>query len=150
VHHEADELPRLVQDKVALTVIAGEMFGLSAPIRFPHPIVYAEVRMTAGGFLTLPGEWGERAVYPVSGAAAVAGAALEPGTMAVLEDGKSVVLSASEDAVVMVLGGQPYPEARHLEWNFVHHDKDRIARAVEDWREGQFDKVPGDDEYIPY
>ncbi|MFZ4381066.1 MAG: pirin-like C-terminal cupin domain-containing protein [Sandarakinorhabdus sp.] len=46
--------------------------------------------------------------------------------------------------------GAPYPEPRHLEWNFVSHDPARIAAAVADWRAGRFAMVPGDHEYIPY
>jgi redox-sensitive bicupin YhaK (pirin superfamily) len=150
VHHPADALPRLHQTGITLTVIAGEMFGLASPVTFPHPIHYAELRMAAGSSLSLPVEWGERAVYPVSGALHLDDAPLTPGTMAILEENKPARLSASEAAVAMLLGGQPHPEPRHLEWNFVHHDPDRIKLAVEDWRQGRFAKVPGEDEFIPY
>jgi hypothetical protein len=34
-------------------------------------------------------------------------------------------------------------------WNFVHSSAERIDRAGEDWREGRFPPVPGDDEFIP-
>ncbi|MEC8178691.1 MAG: pirin-like C-terminal cupin domain-containing protein, partial [Pseudomonadota bacterium] len=34
--------------------------------------------------------------------------------------------------------------------NFVSSDRERINQAKEDWREGRFPKVPGDDqEWIP-
>jgi len=150
LHLDAEALPRLVREAVAVTVIVGDILGLVSPVKFPHPIVYAEVRLAAGGELRLPAAWGERAVYPVSGSACVDGTALVPGSMAVLEDGHDSLLQTNDAALVMVLGGQPYPEARHIEWNFVHHDKARIATAVADWRDGRFDKVPGDDEFIPY
>lgn len=149
-HYPADTLPRLEADGVCATVIAGEMFGLSAPVRFPRPIVYAEVRMAAGSRLKLPADWGERAVYPVSGEMTLDGAALTSGTMAILADGSDAVLVAGAESLAMILGGAPYPEARHIEWNFVHHDKARIARAVADWREGRFEMVPGEVEFIPY
>jgi hypothetical protein len=34
-------------------------------------------------------------------------------------------------------------------WNFVHRSRERIEQAKQDWREGRFDPVPGDDEFIP-
>jgi len=35
-------------------------------------------------------------------------------------------------------------------WNFVSSDRERINQAKQDWREGRFPKVPGDEEeFIP-
>ena len=34
-------------------------------------------------------------------------------------------------------------------WNFVSSSQARIEQAKDDWREGRFDPVPGDDEFIP-
>jgi Pirin C-terminal cupin domain len=35
-------------------------------------------------------------------------------------------------------------------WNFVSSLKERIERAVRDWRDGRFPRVPGDEtEYVP-
>ena len=38
---------------------------------------------------------------------------------------------------------------RHVWWNFVSSSRERIEKAKDDWREGRFGKVPGDDEFIP-
>ena len=48
----------------------------------------------------------------------------------------------------MVIGGASVGE-RHIWWNFVSSSLERIDQAANDWREGRFDKVPGDDEFIP-
>jgi redox-sensitive bicupin YhaK (pirin superfamily) len=48
----------------------------------------------------------------------------------------------------MVLGGDPVG-ARHLWWNFVSSSRTRIERAKADWKEGRFDRVPGETEFIP-
>jgi hypothetical protein len=34
-------------------------------------------------------------------------------------------------------------------WNFVHTSQQRIEQAKQDWLDGNFDMVPGDDELIP-
>jgi hypothetical protein len=48
------------------------------------------------------------------------------------------------------LGGAPLDGERHIWWNFVSSSKDRIEQAKEDWKEGRFPKVPGDEaEFIP-
>ncbi|WP_156256814.1 pirin family protein [Sandarakinorhabdus oryzae] len=148
-HFPADTMPRHSADGVEAVVIAGSLWGLTSPVSFPHPIIYAEVRLAAGARLALPAEWGERGVYLVSGAVQVDGAAVETGTLAVLDDGDGELL-ATADSLLMLLGGAPYPEGRHIEWNFVSHDPARIAQAVADWRAGHFQMVPGDPEFIPY
>ena len=49
----------------------------------------------------------------------------------------------------MLLGGDPMPEKRHIWWNFVSSRLDRIETAKQDWANMRFDRVPGDDEFIP-
>jgi len=50
----------------------------------------------------------------------------------------------------MLLGGEAFTTKRYVWWNFVSSSRDRIKQAREDWREGRFPKVPGDEqEFIP-
>jgi hypothetical protein len=39
--------------------------------------------------------------------------------------------------------------SEEIEPAFVHSSAERIERAKADWRDGAFDRVPGDDERIP-
>jgi redox-sensitive bicupin YhaK (pirin superfamily) len=48
----------------------------------------------------------------------------------------------------MVIGGEDVGP-REIYWNFVHTSRDRIEAAKQDWREGNFARVPGDEEFIP-
>lgn len=148
VHHPADSLPRVALPGGEAVVIAGTMFGATSPVSFPHPIIYAEVKLEDGATLALDPAWGERGVYRVDGAGQIDGEALVPGELAVLGDGPAV-LTADTPLHVMILGGAAYPEARHIEWNFVSHSPERIERAKADWQAGRFDKVPGETEFIP-
>jgi redox-sensitive bicupin YhaK (pirin superfamily) len=148
-HHPAETMPRHVADGVSAVVIAGTMWGLTSPVRFPHPIVYAEVQMDAGARLALPATWGERGAYLVAGAAEIDGDPLAVGSLAVTTDGDAELVATAASRL-MLLGGAPLPEGRHIEWNFVSHDPARIARAVQDWRDGRFPPVPGETEFIPY
>ena len=51
---------------------------------------------------------------------------------------------------VMLLGGATIGSPRHVWWNFVSSSRERINQAKDDWRQGRFPKVPGDeDEFIP-
>ena len=49
----------------------------------------------------------------------------------------------------MVLGGDPVGH-RHIWWNFVHSDPERIEAAKRQWTKQEFPKVPGDHEpWVP-
>ena len=60
------------------------------------------------------------------------------------------VLRAERDSKVMLIGGAPFEEGRHIWWNFVSSSEERIEQAKRDWKEARFPKVPGDEhEHIP-
>ncbi|MDX1484838.1 MAG: pirin family protein [Alphaproteobacteria bacterium] len=148
-HHPADTLPRMECEGGRLTLIAGSLGGETAPVETLSRMFYADLTLTAGGSMGLEAGLGERAVYVVDGRIRIGDAGVESAEMAVLADGIDVAITADENSRVMLLGGAPLDGERHVWWNFVSSSKDRIARAKEDWREGRFDTVPGDDEFIP-
>ena len=64
--------------------------------------------------------------------------------------GAEVVVRATSAARIVLIGGAALDGERHIDWNFVSSSKERLVRAREDWRQGRFPKVPGDDvEFIP-
>ena len=70
--------------------------------------------------------------------------------MLVFARGADVVLRATDDARIVLIGGTPIDGERHIWWNYVSSSKARIEQAKHDWREGRFPRVPGDDvEFIP-
>ena len=59
-------------------------------------------------------------------------------------------VAAPVRARVLLLGGEPLDGPRHVWWNFVSSSQERLEQAKQDWKEGRFPKVPGDDvEFIP-
>ena len=70
--------------------------------------------------------------------------------MLALEPGEEVTLYTDAPARVMLLGGAALDGPRHIWWNFVSSSKDRIERAKQEWKDGKFGRIPGDDqEFIP-
>ena len=50
----------------------------------------------------------------------------------------------------MLMGGEAFTTKRHAWWNFVSSSRERINQGKDDWREGRFGTVPGEDgEFIP-
>ncbi|MEL7311249.1 MAG: pirin family protein [Pseudomonadota bacterium] len=148
-HYPSDRLPETTIGTVAVRLIAGQAFGLSSPVPFSHPIAYADCEAELGGELTIDPEYSERAIYVVEGAVNITGTRYEPGQMILLSAGEAVTIGLSDASRMMYLAGEPFPETRHIWWNFVSSRLERIQQAKHDWREGKFDAVPGEDEFIP-
>jgi len=147
-HYAAEDLPEFEQDGVTIRVIMGEAFGHESPVTRYAPTLYLECRMPAGSELTAPDGYDDIAAYVVSGEVNVGEQPLGERRMAVAESGRLPRLRANADSLVLVIGGADLGE-RHIWWNFVSSSRERIEQAGQDWREGRFDGVPGDDEFIP-
>jgi hypothetical protein len=63
----------------------------------------------------------------------------------------AALLIAEEAGVILTDGtGAPLDGPRHVWWNFVSSQRERIQQAKEDWRAGRFALPPDDhDEFIP-
>jgi redox-sensitive bicupin YhaK (pirin superfamily) len=147
VHHPADTMPVFEENGVRITIVAGEAFGARSPVQTASETLYLDLDMEPRSTTGLP-RAPERAVYVAQGRARIGACEIEAGTMAVLAPGAAVLLHAVEASRVIVIGGAPVGE-RTLWWNFVSADPARIEQARDDWREGRFPMVAGDDEFIP-
>ena len=144
------DLP-VVEDQCARAIVVmGELWGKRAPTTTHAETIYAEIVLAPTGALPIDGEADERALMLVGGEASVDGQPLGLYELTVLRPGKAMTLSSDTGGRVMLLGGEAFATKRHVWWNFVSSDRDRIRQARDDWTQGRFPKVPGDEEeYIP-
>ncbi len=149
VHYPATALPTRVVDGIALTVIAGEAFGLISPVATVWPTIYAHAQIAHGATLETQPDDAELAVYVVQGEILIGETRVTPGQLAVLEPVATIKLHALADSRVMLLGGKKFPTARHIWWNFVSSTKERMEQAKDRWERGQFPMVPGETELMP-
>ncbi|PRP99637.1 pirin family protein [Enhygromyxa salina] len=149
-HHGADTLPEVERGGARLRVLAGSAFGVTSPVHVFSPLFYVEAIMPAGSEVELPTGHPDRAAYIAEGSVSCGAEPAEAGRMLIYAAGTSPRLTAITDARVMLLGGAPLEGQRHIWWNFVSSNRERIEQAKQDWAEGRFPKVPGDeDEFIP-
>ncbi|WP_336962999.1 pirin family protein [Sphingobium aquiterrae] len=150
-HHKADEIPSAEDAGMRLTLIAGSADGLVSPIRTFSDMVYADIAMIDGARYQLKAEHVERAIYVVAGAVEVIGQAggFATGELVIFKPGAEIVLRAKGGARLMLLGGEPLPEKRHIFWNFVSSDPERIEQAKADWQARRFAPVPDEHEFTP-
>ncbi|WP_207485693.1 pirin family protein [Arenibaculum pallidiluteum] len=150
-HVGSDALPVAEAEGVSLRLIAGSLHGLRAPTRTFSDVFNADVVMAAGARLRIDAEHVERAAYVAAGAVEIVGQTGSFGKdqLIVFKPGAEIVLRASEATRLMLLGGEPLPEKRHIYWNFVSTRRERIEQAARDWQDRRFPGVPGETEFIP-
>jgi redox-sensitive bicupin YhaK (pirin superfamily) len=147
-HHSGKDLPQWSEGGVNGHLIAGSAYGLTAGAATHSPLFYAHLDMAPGAIAEIPSGHKERALYVAAGSVEMDGTRYEAGRMLVLDTGASRV-RATEQATVMVLGGEPVGE-RFIYWNFVSSSKDRLAQAAADWKAGRMKLPDADDaEFIP-
>jgi redox-sensitive bicupin YhaK (pirin superfamily) len=149
-HHTAEAFPVIEMGGTELHVLLGAAYGTESPVAVFSSLFYVEARMRAGTTLSLPVEYAERAAYLAEGKVAVGDVEANVGQMLVFAAGAKPLLRAEASARLVILGGAPLSEPRHIYWNFVSSSLERIEQAKRDWGEGRFPKVPGDEvEFIP-
>ena len=154
-HFKGADLPTRHENGLDARMIVGEAYGLASPVKTFSPIFYADLTFEAGSSFHYATEHEERGFFVIDGEiqAAFEGKGVigfAAGSMAALDPGEEVSLYTDYPARVILFGGAPLDGPRHLWWNFVSSSKERIERAKQDWQNGVFGLIPGDDkEFIP-
>jgi hypothetical protein len=147
-HYPSMQIPAVEVDGVPVRVMMGRAYGVTSPVKTFAETLYIEAFLRAGQALALP-EAQERAVYVASGSLKVQDTAIPENAMAVFTSRPGIVLHATSDARIALIGGEAM-SPRFIEWNFVSSRKDRIEQAKADWKARRFPAIPGDDsEFIP-
>jgi len=150
-HFGTGDLPRIEGEGIDMRLIAGSLHGRRAPTRTFSDLFNADVALVAGARFRVDGEHIERAVFVVSGIIEVSGQdeRFTTDQLIVFKPGAEIILKAIGAARLMLLGGEPLAEKRHIFWNFVSSRRERIEQAALDWRNRLFPGVPGETEFTP-
>jgi quercetin 2,3-dioxygenase len=145
-HHQ--QLPVLADTGVAVTLLMGELAGVTSPATVYSPLLGAEISLNGGAEARLPlrSEF-EYAALTLSGTVDIDGFRLARGGLLYLgTDRSDLALRAERPGRVLLLGGEPFEEQIVMWWNFVGRSHDEIVQAREDWMSGRtFGTVRGYD-----
>ncbi|GAC1547215.1 MAG: pirin family protein [Collimonas sp.] len=127
-----------------IRVIAGEYDGHAGPARTFTPMHVWDMRLNQGGStkLSLPAGW-HSALVVLHGTVLINGETVaREAQLALLDnDGNSVDIEANNDAVVLVLSGEPIDEAIVGHGPFVMNSQEEIAQAIADFNSGRFAQI---------
>jgi redox-sensitive bicupin YhaK (pirin superfamily) len=125
-------------------VIAGSFAGAAGPARTYTPVDLLDVRLEAGGQVTLPLKSGwTAALQVVHGEVTVNGAAARAGDLVLLDrNGSDASVVAAAAATLFVMHGEPIDEPVAGYGPFVMNTTAEIRQAIADYREGRLAAVP--------
>ncbi len=149
VHVKKQDLPHSIYKDVMMRLIVGDAYGMSSPVKAYSPMFYIDILGDEGSVITKPHANHETAIIPINGAIRINGEVFETGEFVFLDDDDHDI-TITESGRFIMLGGEKFEKVPYLHWNFVAYSKERMEQAKNDWKEGKFPTIPGDDkEFIP-
>jgi len=148
-HYDAGAIPSAQIDGATVRQIVGRADDLASPVKTMSDMIYAEILLPPGTRYRVPSEHVERAFYLIEGMVMVDGQPFNPTELVILKPHAEIVLTSEHGARLVLVGGEPFAEPRHIYWNFVSSRPDRIEQAKADWHAQHFPAVPDEHEFIP-
>jgi redox-sensitive bicupin YhaK (pirin superfamily) len=149
-HLGGGDLPVVNGEGKTVRIVAGKMFGVASALKTTSETIFADISLDAGAAMPLDANYEERAIYVSSGEIDISGDRFDTGRLLIFRPGDRVTVKAVKPSRIAVVGGAPLDGPRYVWWNFVSSRKERIDQAKEEWKQGRFGKVPGDEiEFIP-
>lgn len=150
-HIAAEDIPHWEQHGVYIKLIAGKAFGRQSPVPVHSNLYFIEIKSTKEQTLSI-GDYlfGESALYILEGHIKSEGNVYEPKQILIANDSKLCEFEIGENTTIYIFGGTPFPEERFIDWNFVSSSKERLVKAIDDWKHQRFPKVPGETGFVPY
>ncbi len=149
-HIAASSLPSWQDGVASFTLVAGEGFGKQSPVPVHSPLFMVEIKTTGDYQLnTMDNLKGEIGICIVEGSIKACGEIVEKGNILVSKVTDTCKTIVHANTHLLLFGGAPLPEERHIYWNFVSHDKEKLERAKASWKAKDFPMMEDDSSYVP-
>lgn len=150
-HTEAKDIPSWKENDLDFKLIAGEALGKKSPVPVHSDLFFIEIKANKTATVNLGDElYGESALYILEGKVTKDENEFGPKQILIAKQNSLCEFTILKGSTVYIFGGIPFPEERYIHWNFVSSSKDKIEKARNDWKNGLFEKIPGDeDDFVP-
>lgn len=151
-HADKDQIPSWVNDGVSYKLVAGEAMGKKSPVPVYSKLFMIEITSTKNTTVNLKDQlYGEAGLYILEGSVMSEGHTFGSKQILVAQNSTLCEFEISANTTVYIFGGEPFPEERFIDWNFVSSDKNLIEEAKQKWDAQLFEKVVGDEiDFVPY
>lgn len=151
IHIPANEIPARKENGLEIKLIAGELNDLKSPVPVKSPLYLMELTSATKQKVDIGDRlYGESALYILKGTVTSEGNEYDAKQILVAKDAELCSFEMSKGAVIYIFGGDPFPEERFIDWNFVSSSKERLKKAKEDWIQKRFPVIKGENGFVPY
>jgi redox-sensitive bicupin YhaK (pirin superfamily) len=150
-HVEKADLPSWSENGLDFRLVAGEALGKKSPVPVYSKLYMIEIKNgPERRALHLENKlYGEAGLYILEGSVFAQGNEYASRQILVSNDGSLCALELAPNTTLYIFGGEPFPEERHIHWNFVSSRLERIEEAREQWKNQEFGTIEGETDYIP-
>jgi len=151
-HVDKEQIPAWQEDGLAYKLVAGEACGRKSPVPVYSKLYLIEIKSTTRQNIKIGSDlYGESGLYILEGSIESDGNVYDPKQLLVAKDASLCEFTIAANSTIYIFGGEPFPEERFIDWNFVSSSKGLIASAKQNWIEQKFEKIKGDEvDFVPY
>ena len=149
-HFGADELPEWHDGSTTFKLIAGNGYGRRSPVPVHSSLFMLEIKTNEDYILDTSNElYGEIGICIVEGTIMACDNEIKKGNILVSKVSDVCKIKVKANSHLLLFGGEPFHEERHIYWNFVSHSKNKIEEAKESWKNKTFPMMKTDKTYVP-
>ncbi len=149
-HIPAAQLPKWNDGTAQFILVAGEGYGKKSPVPTYSPLFMIELKTAEAYELNVNGKLqGEIGICIVEGAIKACDETIEKGNILVSKVEDTCNISLKPNTHLLLFGGAPFTEERHIHWNFVSSSKEKIENAKKAWIAKSFPMMENDNTYVP-
>jgi redox-sensitive bicupin YhaK (pirin superfamily) len=151
-HVDKEQIPAWSEDGLEYKLVAGEACGRKSLVPVYSKLYLLEIKSTSKQTVKIGSElYGESGLYILEGSIESDGNVYQPKQLLVANDASLCEFTIEANSTIYIFGGEPFPEERLIDWNFVATSKELIEAAKQKWKEQKFEKIKGDEiDFVPY
>ncbi|WGL59734.1 pirin family protein [Pigmentibacter sp. JX0631] len=150
INYTKDKLPKfLLNQSLEMNLLIGKYNQYQSPVKTFTDTLYCIIESKNDSTEKLSFQYKELGILVTNGQAKINMQNLQANDLIILNDPHDIQIEVNKGTILACFGGTPYPEKRHIWWNFVATRKELIYQAAEKWKVQQMGTVPGETEYVP-